>query len=67
MRRSFPTPGQVRAPEIGCDELIARLEWELRSRPKRLETVRQAYTVFCARLLETLEKVRRRNSEGSRR
>lgn len=56
--RRFPSPRQMRAVELGADELMALLEWELRERPRALRLARGRYTVFCRRLLAQLERRR---------
>jgi hypothetical protein len=46
----------------GADELQARLEWELRNRPRALKNARQQYQSFCLRLYKAIDstaKVRR--------
>jgi len=57
-RRRFPTPRELRAVELGADELMARLEWELRCRPRTLQSVRARYRRFCAESLSRLERSR---------
>ena len=55
-RHRFSSPRQLRAVELGADELIARLEWELRNHPRALRNLRRAYRRFCWDLLAKLER-----------
>lgn len=52
----FPTVRQVRAIDLGADELHARLEWQLRNRPKALRNARRRYASFCYRALTEIER-----------
>jgi hypothetical protein len=53
--RRFPTDRQLRALELGADELHNRLEWSLRDRPRALRNARLRYRQFCISLVRTLE------------
>jgi hypothetical protein len=52
----FPSARQLRAVELGADELIARAEWSYRARPRVLRNLRRAYRQFCLYLLEKIER-----------
>jgi hypothetical protein len=52
----MPTAKMQRAVELGAIELVALLEWELRSRPVALRHLRDRYRDFCAGLLRQLER-----------
>lgn len=47
---------QERALNLGADELMSQAEWALRSRPRALRNVREAYTRFCGFLLGKIEQ-----------
>ncbi len=47
---------EIRAVELGADELIARAEWIFRSRPRALRNLRRANRHFCSFLLEQIER-----------
>jgi hypothetical protein len=51
----FPSQQEVRAVELGVDELHARLEWGLRGRPRALRAARRKYRDYCGSLLAKLE------------
>jgi hypothetical protein len=48
-----------RAVELGPEELMALLEWELRNRPRALRNRRIEYKTFCRRLHQRLTRARR--------
>jgi hypothetical protein len=54
--RRFPSRRQVRAVELGADELIARAEWHFRARPRVLRHLRDTYRRFCAAILAKIER-----------
>lgn len=54
--RRFPSTLEIRALEIGADELHGRLEWRLRDQPKALRAARKRYRLFCASLLRQLSR-----------
>jgi hypothetical protein len=56
MPRRLPSRRQIRALQLGADELIARFEWEFRARPTKLKNLRERYRGFCARLLREFER-----------
>jgi len=45
--------------ELGADELMARVEWELRDQPDALRKQRRKYIDFCMDLCRELYKARR--------
>ena len=51
---SMTSHSETRAVEIGCDELIALLEWAFRDRPRTLRNIRREYRDFCLRLYRRL-------------
>ena len=55
--RRFPTRHEARAIELGADELHARLEWELRERPRALKNERRRYRAFCLTTFSQLERI----------
>jgi hypothetical protein len=55
-RPHFPSRQECRAVELGADELVARAEWTLRSRPRALLNLRSAYRRFCLLILEKIER-----------
>lgn len=57
--RRFPTPRQQRAEEIGPDELLTRLEWAFRDKPRALRAIRDQNRMYCASLLARLERTYR--------
>jgi len=56
MRRRFPSRRQIRARELGADELQNRLEWKFRTRPRKLRAIRRRHMLYCTELLGTLER-----------
>jgi hypothetical protein len=54
--RRFPSRGEVRAVELGADELIALCEWSFRARPRKLRNLRARYVDYCASLLREMER-----------
>jgi hypothetical protein len=44
-----------RAVELGADELVARVEWEFRDVPGKLDDLRRGYADQCAQLLVEIE------------
>jgi hypothetical protein len=58
--RRFPSRREIRAIEIGCDELMALLDWQFRNRPRALRWLRRLYRFFCWLLLSVLESSRER-------
>ena len=57
--RRFPMPGQLRALELGADELHARLEWVLRNRPRALLAARKRYQGYCCVTYARLNRAQR--------
>lgn len=55
-KRRFPSPAEERALKRGCDELVSRLEWELRERPCALRNVRAEYRRICLKFYRQLER-----------
>jgi hypothetical protein len=55
-QRRFPSRRESRALEIGCDELMNRVGYVLRRRPRALRNIRQAYTRFCSFILRKIER-----------
>ena len=51
---------QKRALELGPIELMALLEWELRDRPRALQTARRIFEKAALALLACLERARRK-------
>jgi len=58
MPGGFPSRRQLRALELGADELIGRAEWEFRARPRTLKNLRANYMKFCMYLLRAIESGR---------
>ncbi len=52
----FPSRREIRAVELGADELIARAEWHFRARPQVLRNLRSAYRRFCSFILDKIER-----------
>jgi hypothetical protein len=61
MIRRFPSRRQIRAVELGADELMAQLEWVLRDRPRALRNAQRRYQSFYIATLASLEKSRRQS------
>jgi hypothetical protein len=53
--RGWPSRRELRAVEIGADEIHARLEWALGTRPRALRAARRRYRIFCTDALSRLE------------
>jgi hypothetical protein len=67
--RSFPSSQEIRAVEIGADELVSRAEWALRRHPRTLRNVRRAYLRLCVFVLGQVKRAsqeRRSNSSQAR-
>jgi hypothetical protein len=56
--RRFPSRAAQRALALGPVELIALLEWELRTRPRALRHARKKYRDFCRALYRRLQRSR---------
>lgn len=57
LKVQFPSALQIRALELGADELMGRLEWILRDRPRALCNARMRYQCFCASLMSQIENI----------
>jgi hypothetical protein len=55
----FTTRRQIRALELGADEIYLLLEWGLRSRSRSLRAARRRYQKFCTDALSRLERITR--------
>ena len=53
--RRLPSAQQVRAQQIGADELMNQAEWTFRHHPEALRHLRRAYARFCVCLLNRIE------------
>jgi hypothetical protein len=60
MTRRFPSRRQIRADELGADELMAQLEWVLRDRPQALRNARACYRKYCNSVLARIERFDRK-------
>ena len=58
----FPSKRESPAVELGADELISRLEWVLRDRPRALRNARRRYADFCRHEYQHLKQAGRRRS-----
>lgn len=56
IRKTFPSPRQRRAIDLGPVEIMALLEWRLRDRPTALRNARRLYEKFCLILYRLLER-----------
>ena len=54
--RRFPSRRQLRALEIGCDELMNLAAYVLRQRPRAVKNLRRAYRRFCGSILDKIER-----------
>jgi len=66
-RRRVPSSREFRAVELGADELMSRLEWVLRDRPRALRNVRNQYRRFCCQLYVRLQRAERQSGIRTRR
>jgi hypothetical protein len=59
MKRQFPSFAEQRAVELGPQELMNLIEWQLRRRPRSLRNVRSKYRTFCLDLYKMLKQAER--------
>jgi len=59
-RRRFPSRREVRAVELGADEVQNLLEWLLRDRSRALAQARLRYRQFCTETLARIERYQRK-------
>ena len=52
----FPSRLELRAVELGADELINLAEWKFRHRPRALRNLRNDHRHYLARLLHKIER-----------
>jgi hypothetical protein len=55
-RRRFPSRREIRALNIGADELMNIASWVFRKDPSALKNLRREYRSFCSSLLRKIER-----------
>jgi hypothetical protein len=53
--RRFPGELELRAIELGSDELLNQASWIFRARPRTLRNIRRKYRRFCLLLFRKIE------------
>ena len=62
----FPSRREIRAVELGANELVGLLEFALRDSPVPLRHLRAGYRRYCCWLLAKLERVGRQMGASGR-